>query len=314
MPIAESRDVTSCRIFKATVHVQQVVLVRKEDGKVAAYDAYCPHLGADLSVGGELVHSNGSLCLKCPFHGWLFDSSDGTCVQVPYAKDQSKWRFSNRAVARLTLRCGDSEAPTGTRLNEWRCVERNGFVCVWFHAEREEPTWFPPSTPEIDAGDWRYGGRTESLVNCHLQEIPENGADVGHLNAIHAPSMVWGKVFGSWTRTALANFFSGSHHWTAEWRVDEQDKHLAKIRITQSFSLFGLTIISLDIDVQQVGSSLVLLRFTCPQADVCGLLSQAVVPIASNKQRILHHVYMKQSVKGRLFSRLMLFGEANMVS
>lgn len=90
VPIAESRDVTSTAILKAKVHVNQVIVVRKDDGKVAVYDAYCPHLGADLSVGGEVVTSESSTCIKCPFHGWMFSSNDGSCVRVPYAKDTSE--------------------------------------------------------------------------------------------------------------------------------------------------------------------------------------------------------------------------------
>lgn len=205
-------------------------------------------------------------------------------------------------------------APAGIRLKQWSSLERNGYVCVWFHAEGEEPLWFPPTTPEIDSGEWQYGGRTENIVNCHLQEIPENGADVGHLNAVHAPSMVWGSAFGSWTRNKLANFFFGAHEWSAEWQTDNEDKHVARISITQNFTLLGLTLIALDLSVRQVGPSLVLLRFSCPQYNICGLFSQAVMSVASNKQRVIHHIYLKQSIIGRLFSRLMLFGEANMVS
>lgn len=207
-----------------------------------------------------------------------------------------------------------AEAPAGIRLKQWPTLERNGFVCVWHHAEGEEPHWFPPATAEIESGDWQYGGRTENIVNCHLQEIPENGADIGHLNQIHAPSMIWGKFFSSWTRTAIMNFLFGAHEWSAEWHADDVEQHLARIRIVQDFSLFGRTLISLDISVTQVGSSLVLLRFTCPQYNISGLFSQAVISVASNKQRVIHHVYLKQSIFGRLFSRLLLFGEANMVS
>jgi cholesterol 7-dehydrogenase len=74
-----------------------VIVVRQETGKVAVYDAYCPHLGADLSVGGEIVANNErSACIKCPFHGWLYRCSDGTCVQVPYAKDQSELKHGRK--------------------------------------------------------------------------------------------------------------------------------------------------------------------------------------------------------------------------
>lgn len=66
--------------------------MRDEGGKVCALDAYCPHLGADLRIGGEvLTEKDGSVCIRCPFHGWLFRGRDGLCVRVPYAKDESKF-------------------------------------------------------------------------------------------------------------------------------------------------------------------------------------------------------------------------------
>lgn len=50
-------------------------------GEVKALDAFCPHLGANLGVGG-VVKEN---CLECPFHGWIFDGN-GKCIEIPYAK------------------------------------------------------------------------------------------------------------------------------------------------------------------------------------------------------------------------------------
>ena len=49
--------------------------------QVSIVDAYCPHLGANLGVGGR-VHGN---CIECPFHGWQFDGESGQCVKIPYA-------------------------------------------------------------------------------------------------------------------------------------------------------------------------------------------------------------------------------------
>lgn len=50
--------------------------------QVSIVDAYCPHLGANLGVGGR-VHGN---CIECPFHGWQFDGETGQCVKIPYAE------------------------------------------------------------------------------------------------------------------------------------------------------------------------------------------------------------------------------------
>jgi len=46
-------------------------------------DAYCPHLGANLGVGG-LVRGD---CIECPFHLWKFRGIDGECVNIPYSKN-----------------------------------------------------------------------------------------------------------------------------------------------------------------------------------------------------------------------------------
>lgn len=208
------------------------------------------------------------------------------------------------------------EPPAGLKVNKWQAFECNGFVCIWFHADGEEPTWYPLLTPEIHGtGEWKYGGRTENLVNCHLQEIPENGADVGHLMAIHSPSAFCGKNFGPISRSSLVGFLLGKHDWSAEWKgpCDENSKHIAHVNIIQSLSLLGINIMSLSLEVRQIGPCLVLLRFVSPQWGVSGVYSQAVMPLARNKQKIVHHIYMSQTLKGRILSRFMLFAEANMV-
>ena len=58
------------------------VAFRTEQGKAAILDAYCPHLGAHLAIGGKVVGN----CIECPFHGWQFRAQDGQCTAVPYAK------------------------------------------------------------------------------------------------------------------------------------------------------------------------------------------------------------------------------------
>lgn len=56
-------------------------MFRGHSGTAYVVDAYCPHLGASLAVGGRVVGS----CIECPFHGWQFQGKDGKCVRIPYA-------------------------------------------------------------------------------------------------------------------------------------------------------------------------------------------------------------------------------------
>ncbi len=46
-------------------------------------DAFCPHLGTNLGVGGKVVDVCGQDCIRCPFHGWTFRGKDGICNKVP---------------------------------------------------------------------------------------------------------------------------------------------------------------------------------------------------------------------------------------
>jgi phenylpropionate dioxygenase-like ring-hydroxylating dioxygenase large terminal subunit len=54
---------------------------RGEDGVVRVLDAHCPHLGANLAIGGTVKDN----CIRCPFHAWRF-GEDGQCVEIPYSK------------------------------------------------------------------------------------------------------------------------------------------------------------------------------------------------------------------------------------
>ncbi len=56
-------------------------MFRDEEGKSHVVDAYCPHLGANLAVGGKVVGN----CIECPFHAWRFRGEDGKCVHIPAA-------------------------------------------------------------------------------------------------------------------------------------------------------------------------------------------------------------------------------------
>lgn len=61
---------------------EQVAVFRGHDGKPYVVDAYCPHLGANLAVGGRVFGK----CIECPFHGWQFQGDDGKCVKIPYSE------------------------------------------------------------------------------------------------------------------------------------------------------------------------------------------------------------------------------------
>ena len=202
------------------------------------------------------------------------------------------------------------------RLKKWQSLERSGFIYVWFHAENEEATWWPPAVSEIENGQWNYCGRSENVVNCHIQEIPENGADLGHFIPVHSASMFTFSYFGSYAKTLVSFLLLGEHRWSATWNPpgEGEAKHIANLTIDQVFRMFGCSVLSLKLKTQQIGPCLVYLYFTCETLNIQGILVQGVTPLDSNKQKIIHQIFVKRNIIGRLFARLTVLGECNMVS
>src|ERR1700729_3588976 len=98
------------------------------DGAVHVLDGHCGHLGAHLGYGG-MVEGD---CVRCPFHGWLYDAA-GQNVDIP-----------------------NSPRPYGrVRVRPWPVVELDQLVLVWYDSDGREPLWDPPVIPELGQPD-RY--------------------------------------------------------------------------------------------------------------------------------------------------------------
>jgi nitrite reductase/ring-hydroxylating ferredoxin subunit len=77
--IAFDRDL-NCEVSQAIVGTRRLVIVRAGE-QIRAFDATCPHRGADLAVGGRF----DGCALVCPFHGFRIglgkESEHGFCVR-----------------------------------------------------------------------------------------------------------------------------------------------------------------------------------------------------------------------------------------
>ncbi|MDX2002486.1 MAG: Rieske 2Fe-2S domain-containing protein [Chitinophagales bacterium] len=134
---------------------QDIVLFRTQSGKAVATDPYCPHMGAHFGHGGTVEGEN----LRCPFHGFCFDTN-GQCVSTGY---------------------GTKPNPKG-RLKVWPFRERNGILLVYYHPLGMEPQWEVPELPE---DNYRQPLFTTFDIDSHPQETSENSVDLGHLSIIH---------------------------------------------------------------------------------------------------------------------------------
>ena len=162
--LVRSEQLSAGDVMDVSMCGLSLVLFRANDGtnKIGLFDKYCPHLGANLAVGGTV---DGD-CLKCPFHGWSFSAEGGQCVSIQYADK------ADRIPKHATVKC-------------YQALEKNQLIYLWYDAQGREPWWIP----ETMGDNFTYHGRCAHEVACHIQEVPENGADVAHLGVLHPPSM-----------------------------------------------------------------------------------------------------------------------------
>jgi phenylpropionate dioxygenase-like ring-hydroxylating dioxygenase large terminal subunit len=158
--VAYSHDVVPGAVSSLHYFGEQLICYRDSTGVARVLDAYCPHQGADIGVGGTVEGD----CVKCPFHGWLFDHS-GANVEIPYA------RSVNRTA----------------RLRSWPTDERAGCVFIWHSAPGDPPTWHLPDVPEFDDDTfaWHVPDGARWHIRTHVQEIYENTVDAAHFATVH---------------------------------------------------------------------------------------------------------------------------------
>ena len=78
VPILESKDLKKRQVVALNRCDEDLALYRDSSGMVHIFDAYCPHLGANIGIGGTVEGND----IRCPFHGWTFNS-EGQCSGVP---------------------------------------------------------------------------------------------------------------------------------------------------------------------------------------------------------------------------------------
>jgi nitrite reductase/ring-hydroxylating ferredoxin subunit len=148
----------------ATVRYHDKDLVVWRDGDAGdgtgprynVFDAYCPHLGAHLGVGGRVEDG----CLVCPFHEWSFNP-DGTNAAIPYAEKPNR----------------------KARVRSYPTLVRNGLLLFWHHPDPDvAPGW---DVPQALTDEHVEVGRFTWTVRSAWQEIAENSVDMAHFRSVH---------------------------------------------------------------------------------------------------------------------------------
>lgn len=166
--VAYSHEVAKGQVVSLEYFGRRLVCYRGSSGTPHVFDAYCPHLGADIGVGGTVSDD----CLVCPFHGWTFDGA-GANIDIPYAR----------------------RANPAAKLRPWPTAERAGIIFVWHCPEGGEPEWELPKIPECEDAAFAFYAPEDARwrFRSHPQEVFENTVDIAHFASVHKVS-AFGKL------------------------------------------------------------------------------------------------------------------------
>jgi nitrite reductase/ring-hydroxylating ferredoxin subunit len=156
--LAWSHELLRGQVRPLTALGRELVLFRGEDGNAHVLDAYCPHLGAHLGVGGTVVGNE----LRCPFHGWQFNG-EGACTVAPHAR----------------------KIPPKAQVPCWLVREVNGLIFVWYDASGRSPWFEMPAIPEYGSSEWTRPIHRAYRIRARWREVLENSLDSTHFPALH---------------------------------------------------------------------------------------------------------------------------------
>lgn len=141
---------------------EDLVLFRDGKGRLGLVEEQCCHRSASLLYG--FVEDEG---LRCPYHGWLFDTQ-GKCIEQPFEPKESlaNERACQKAYAVQTL----------------------GGV-VWAYMGPQPAPLLPRWSPLV-----RLDGQREVHIlpelECNWLQVMENSCDPTHLAFLHVRTMI----------------------------------------------------------------------------------------------------------------------------
>ncbi len=158
-PICQSSEIADGAIVGRDLLGTRLVAWRGPDGKPVVQSAWCPHLGADLSVG-QVVEGR----LRCPYHHWSFESG-GKCAHIP---------------------TGD-KIPEAARIFTYPAGEAWGLVWA-FNGER--PDYDLPRLPGATESTIAYESYARPRAPVDGWIAVSNGVDFQHLRTVHGIASV----------------------------------------------------------------------------------------------------------------------------
>ncbi|MDC3725840.1 Rieske 2Fe-2S domain-containing protein [Rhodococcus sp. Rp3] len=137
----------------------KLVVWADSNDEIRILDAYCRHMGGDLSQGTVKGDE-----IACPFHDWRW-GGNGRCKNIPYAR----------------------RVPPIAKTRAWHTLDQDGLLFVW-HDPQGNPPPADVTIPRIAGAtsdewtDWVWY-TTEVDTNC--REIIDNIVDMAHFFYVH---------------------------------------------------------------------------------------------------------------------------------
>jgi len=135
------------------------VAYRDSHGVAHILSDTCIHRGG--SLGNGTVQGDN---VRCPYHGWEFDSS-GKCAHIPSLADK--------------------RPPGRAKVDAYPVQEKYGIVFA-FLGDEPETTRVPLyEIPEIGKDGWRASEPSARDIKCYYERSVENGLDPWHNEFVH---------------------------------------------------------------------------------------------------------------------------------
>jgi phenylpropionate dioxygenase-like ring-hydroxylating dioxygenase large terminal subunit len=153
-PLGLSAELTPGAVAGRDFLGSRVVLYRDPAGNAVVQSAWCPHLGADLSIGA-LIEGN----IRCAYHHWRF-GPDGRCVDIP---------------------TGD-KIPPGAKVFTYPSAEAWGLIWAFNGAA---PLFDVPRIPGVSESELAFEAHVRGPRDCDTWVAVSNGVDFQHLRTLH---------------------------------------------------------------------------------------------------------------------------------
>ncbi|ORL84440.1 3-ketosteroid-9-alpha-hydroxylase, partial [Prescottella equi] len=136
----------------------KLVVFADSEGDLKVLDAYCRHMGGDLSQG-EIKGDS----VACPFHDWRWNGK-GRCTDIPYAR----------------------RVPPLAKTRAWTTMEKDGLLFVWHDPEGNQPP-AEVTIPEMTAPgeEWTDWVWKQITIDTNCREIIDNVVDMAHFFYVH---------------------------------------------------------------------------------------------------------------------------------